>query len=129
MPLSHRLAKQKQISLQSLANEPLIFYPRSLAPVFFTHFIQCCEQAGFLPKVVQEAELGQTRLGLVSAGVGISFVLSPLQNLSTKGVVYRPLSDKFPTLKLALAWRQNESSPVVHEFIKVLKNSLIAFTD
>jgi DNA-binding transcriptional LysR family regulator len=121
LPSFHRLAKQKQISLQSLANEPLIFYPRSLAPVFFAHFIQCCEQVGFLPKIVQEAELGQTRLGLVSAGVGISFVLSPLQNLSTKGVVYRPLSDKFPTLKLALAWRHNESSPAVHEFIKVLK--------
>jgi DNA-binding transcriptional LysR family regulator len=129
LPSFHRLAKQKQISLQSLANEPLIFYPRSLAPVFFAHFIQCCEQAGFLPKIVQEAELVQTRLGLVAAGVGISFVLSPLQNLSTKGLVYRPLSDKFPTLKLALAWRQNESSPVVHEFIKVLKNSLGALTD
>ncbi|MGL5834972.1 MAG: LysR substrate-binding domain-containing protein [Waterburya sp.] len=75
--------------------------------------------------MVQEAELGQTRLGLVSAGVGISFVLSPLQNLSAKRVVYRPLSDNFPTLKLALTWRQNESSPVVHEFIKVLKNSIV----
>jgi DNA-binding transcriptional LysR family regulator len=122
LPSSHRLTKHKQISLQSLANEPLIFYPRSLAPVFFAHFIHCCEQAGFLPNIAQEAELGQTRLGLVAAGVGISFVLSALQNLSAKGVVYRPLSDNFPTLKLALAWRKNESSPVVHEFIKVLKS-------
>jgi DNA-binding transcriptional LysR family regulator len=122
LPSSHRLAKKKEISLEFLANEPLIFYPRSLAPVFFAHFIHCCEQAGFLPNIAQEAELGQTRLGLVAAGVGISFVLSALQNLSAKGVVYRPLSDNFPTLKLALAWRKNESSPVVHEFIKVLKS-------
>jgi DNA-binding transcriptional LysR family regulator len=124
LPSSHHLTKHKQISLQSLANEPLIFYPRLLAPVFFAHFIQCCEQAGFLPNIVQEAELGQTRLGLVAAGVGISFVLSALQNLSAKGVVYRPLSDNFPTLKLALAWRKNESSPVVHELIEVFKSSI-----
>jgi DNA-binding transcriptional LysR family regulator len=125
LPSSHRLARQKQISLPSLANEPLIFYPRSLAPIFFAHFIQCCERAGFLPNIVQEAELGQTRLGLVSAGVGISFVLSPLQNLSAKKVVYRPLIDNFPTLKLALAWRGNESSPVVREFIEILKNTIV----
>lgn len=126
LPSSHRLAKQKQISLPSLANEPLIFYPRSLAPVLYSYFIQCCEQAGFLPKIVQEAEPSQTSLGLASAGVGITFVLSALQNLTVKGVVYRPLIGNFLTLKLALAWRGSESSPVVHEFIKVLKNIIVA---
>ncbi|NJO43615.1 MAG: LysR family transcriptional regulator [Cyanobacteria bacterium CRU_2_1] len=120
LPTSHRLARQKQIALQSLANEPLIFYPRSLAPVLYANFIKCCEQAGFVPNIVQEAEFAQTRLGLAAAGVGITFVLSDMQSLSAKGVVYRPLIGNFLMLKLALAWRKNESSPVVHEFIKVL---------
>ena len=115
------MARQKEISLESLANEPLIFYPRSLAPVLYAHFIQCCEQGGFLPKIVQEAEPSQTSLGLASAGVGITFVLSAMQNLRAKGVVYRPLIGNFLTLELALAWRGEESSPAVHEFIKVLK--------
>jgi DNA-binding transcriptional LysR family regulator len=122
LPTAHRLARHKQISLPSLANEPLIFYPRSLAPVLYSNFIKCCEQAGFMPNIVQEAELAQTRLGLAAAGVGITFVLTNMQNLNAKGVVYRPLIEEFPTLKLALAWRQDESSPVVHEFFKVLKS-------
>ena len=125
LPSFHRLARHKEISLEFLANEPLIFYPRSLAPVLYAHFIQCCEQAGFLPKIVQEAEPSQSSLGLASAGVGITFVLSAMQNLSAKGVVYRPLSGNFLTLKLALAWRGGESSPVVHEFIQVLKNTIV----
>jgi DNA-binding transcriptional LysR family regulator len=120
LPASHRLARQKQTALSSLANEPLIFYPRSLAPVLYANFIKCCEQAGFVPNVVQEAELAQTRLGLAAAGVGITFVLSKMQSLSAKGVIYRSISGEFPTLKLALAWRQDESSPVVHEFLKYL---------
>lgn len=120
LPTSHRLARQKQIALSSLDNEPLIFYPRSLAPVLYANFIKCCEQAGFVPNVVQEAELAQTRLGLAAAGVGITFVLSKMQSLSAKGVIYRPIIGEFPTLKLALAWRQDESSPVVHEFLKHL---------
>lgn len=125
LPASHRLARQKQIALQALATEPLIFYPRSLAPVLYANFIKCCEQAGFVPKIVQEAELAQTRLGLTAAGVGITFVLANMQNLSAKGVVYRPLTGNFLTLKLALTWRQNESSPVVHECIKLLKKMLM----
>jgi DNA-binding transcriptional LysR family regulator len=104
-----------------LANEPLIFYPRSLAPVLYANFIQYCERAGFTPNIVQEAEFAQTRLGMVAAGVGITFVLADMQNLSAKGVVYRPFVENFLTLKLALAWRQNESSPVMHEFLKVFK--------
>jgi DNA-binding transcriptional LysR family regulator len=118
LPASHRLARQKQIALSSLANEPLIFYPRSLAPVLYANFIKCCEQAGFVPNVVQEAELAQTRLGLAAAGVGITFVLSDMQGLKAKGVIYRSMMGEFPSLKLALAWRQNESSPVVSEFLK-----------
>lgn len=121
LPASHRLARQEQIALQSLANEPLIFYPRSLAPILYANFIKCCDRAGFVPNIVQEAELAQTRLGLAAAGVGITFVLSDLQNLNAKGVVYRPLIGDFLMLKLAVAWRQNESSPVVYECIKVLK--------
>lgn len=121
VPASHRLAKQKQILLQALANEPLIFYPRSLAPVLYADFIKCCEQAGFVPNVLQEAELAQTRLGLAAAGAGITFVLEDMQNLSAKGVIYRPLIGNFPTLKLALARRQTEVSPAVLELLKVLK--------
>ncbi|KAM3109765.1 LysR family transcriptional regulator [Phormidesmis sp. 146-33] len=121
LPPFHRLARQKQIALQSLATEPLIFYPRSLAPVLYAAFIKHCEQAGFVPNIVHEAELAQTRLGLAAAGVGITFVLSDMQNLSAKGVVYRPLIGDFLTLKLAIAWRHNEPSPVVHEFLKALK--------
>ncbi|MGH8002891.1 MAG: LysR family transcriptional regulator [Brasilonema sp.] len=123
---SHPLARHRRIPLQSLANEPLIIYPRLLAPVLYADFIKCCEQAGFVPNIVQEAELAQTRLGLAAAGVGITFVLADMQNLSAKGVVYRPLIGDFPTLKLALARRQTESSSVVHEFLKVLRTTALS---
>jgi DNA-binding transcriptional LysR family regulator len=62
-----------------------------------------------------------TRLGLVAAGVGIAFILAGLQSLRLKGVVYRALQDDFPKLKLALAWREEESSSMVHEFCQITK--------
>lgn len=121
LPAAHRLARQPQIAIESLATEPLIFYPRSLAPILHANFVKYCERSGFVPNIVQEAELAQTRLGLAAAGVGITFVLTNLQNLTAKGIVYRPIVGDFLTLKLALAWRQNESFPVVRECIALLK--------
>jgi DNA-binding transcriptional LysR family regulator len=119
---THPLARHKCIPIEALANQPLIFYPRSLAPVLYANLIQCCEQAGFTPNIMQEAELAQTRLGLAAAGVGITFVLADMQNLSVKGLVYRPLAGDFPTLKLAIAHRQSEDSPVVHQFLSLCRN-------
>ncbi len=76
LPICHKLARQKQITLRALANEVIVFYPRSLAPVLYANFIKGCEQASFVPNIVQEAEQAQTRLGLAAAGVGITFVLA-----------------------------------------------------
>lgn len=129
LPTTHPLAKRNQIPIQALADEPLIFYPRSLAPVLYADFIKCCEQAGFVPNIVQEAELAQTRIGLAAAEVGITFVLSTMQNLSAKGVVDRPLLGAFPSLKLALAWRQTESSPVVLEFLNVMRLTVLSMKE
>ena len=94
---------------------------RSLAPSLYNEFLQYCAQAGFVPNIVQEGEMTDTRLGLVAAGVGVAFIIAGLQNLRLKGVVYRSLGDDFPKLKLALAWRKGESSPLVHEFLKITK--------
>ena len=121
LPKSHPLTKQKRVALKSLANESFILYPRSLAPALYNEFLQCCDRAGFVPNIVQEGEMTDTRLGLVAARVGVTFIISGLQNLRLKGVVYRPLEDNFPKLKLALAWRKGESSPLVHEFCKITK--------
>jgi DNA-binding transcriptional LysR family regulator len=65
-----------------------------------------------------------TRLGLVAAGVGIAFIISGLQNLRLKGVVYRSWGDDFPKLQLALAWREGESSPMVQKFLKITKATI-----
>ena len=121
LPQSHPLAKQKRVTLKSLADESFILYPRSLAPSLYNEFLQCCAQTGFVPNIVQEGEMTDTRLGLVAAGMGIAFIIAGLQNLRLKGVVYRPLGDDFPKLNLAVAWRKGESSPLVHEFLKITK--------
>jgi DNA-binding transcriptional LysR family regulator len=124
LPGSHPLAKQKKIALRSLANEPLIFHPRSIGAALYAQFEQLCAQAGFMPNIVQEVERVDTRLGLVASGVGLAIVLSGFEVLQVKGIVYRALQENFSALQLALAWRKNESSPYVKSFVQVAKAAI-----
>jgi DNA-binding transcriptional LysR family regulator len=119
LPVSHRLSRHEQIPLKLLARENLILHPRATGSALYAQFEELCQQSGFIPKIVREAERMDTRLGLVMSGVGIALVLSSYQMLSVRGLVYRPLAEKFPALKLALAWRKQESSPMVREFVKI----------
>jgi len=67
----HEIEK-RYIPFSSLAEESFIIYPRVVKPDYYDFFITLCHQAGFQPKIIQEATPPFMILSLVSAGVGIS---------------------------------------------------------
>ncbi|MBW4422624.1 MAG: LysR family transcriptional regulator [Myxacorys californica WJT36-NPBG1] len=117
LPQTHLLSAQVKVSVSTLADESFILFPAKLGPVFYEQIIQICQQAGFRPKVAQEAVQMQTIIGLVAAGLGIAFVPASLQNFHRSGVIYRPLQEQTPQTGLYLAWRQHDSSPVIRAFL------------
>ncbi|RUT10227.1 hypothetical protein DSM106972_007220 [Dulcicalothrix desertica PCC 7102] len=64
----------------------------------------------------------QTIIGLVSAGVGIAIVPYSLQNLQRAGVVYRAFKEKTPLVETAVVWRQEQMTPVLREFLRIVKS-------
>ncbi|WP_375502128.1 LysR family substrate-binding domain-containing protein [uncultured Nostoc sp.] len=123
LPEAHLLASQSNVCLTSLANEPFILFPRILAPGLYDLIISLCQQAGFSPKVAQEAIQMQTIVSLVAAEMGVAIVPASLQNLQRIGVVYKTLQE--PTLKVAIAmiWRNNETSPTVLRLVEIVKQA------
>jgi len=121
LPESHPLATQPKISLQSLAHEPFILFPSHLGIGFYHQVINLCQQAGFTPKVAQEAIQMQTIISLVAAELGVALVPASLQNLQRVGIVYKPLVEATPTVELAIVWREDELSPVFYRFLEVAK--------
>ena len=75
-----------------------------------------CQRAGFSPNVVIEAQL-QATVSLVAAGMGVALVPESLRNLRRKGVVYKKLKEPAPKVALALAWRDEEMTPVLRSFL------------
>jgi DNA-binding transcriptional LysR family regulator len=120
LPRGHRLAREKQLLMRWLSNELFLHVPRSLGPGFFDQFIRLCAQAGFAPKVVQEAHSTQTIISLVAAGMGIAIVPEAMRHFQRTGVVYRPLKPPVPTTELAAVWRPDDSSPGLKSFLEVV---------
>jgi DNA-binding transcriptional LysR family regulator len=121
LPETHPLACETTLPICSLADESFILFPRHLGPGFYDQIVSFCQLANFSPKVVQEAVQMQTIIGLVSANMGVALVPASLQNLQRAGVVYKPLEGATPHVDIAIAWRSDNITPVLREFLLAVK--------
>ena len=122
LPKQHHLITQKSLSLKDLAHESFILHPRSEGPFLYDEFFKLCRQAGFEPQIVKEVNSHQSRICLVAAGMGITFIPAGLQTAIVRGLVCKPMKDLSIELELAAAWRSSIIVPVLQEFLTVLKS-------
>ncbi len=124
LPKQHPLAQRAPIALPDLAGEPFILFPRRWGSGLYDNVISHCHQAGFSPRVVQEATEMSTIVGLVAAGIGISLVPASVALLRTAGVVYRALGESGLMAEMAVVWRRDEQSPVLDAFLEVARRTV-----
>jgi DNA-binding transcriptional LysR family regulator len=85
------LAKKAKIDLKDL--EPLFFvgmsektYPGSNEWLF-----NACREAGFTPRILQDADREPAVISFVAAGLGVALLPEQLKRLPPEGVIFRPL--------------------------------------
>ncbi|HBO3988092.1 TPA: LysR family transcriptional regulator [Pseudomonas aeruginosa] len=108
------------LAIAALAEEPFVFFPRSYGIGLYDQVIALTRQAGFSPRIAQEASEAMTIIGLVSAGLGVSILPASFRRTRVDGVVYRTLSDPEATTAVWLVRRQNEGSPLALSFIDLV---------
>ncbi|HVH40722.1 MAG TPA: LysR family transcriptional regulator [Labilithrix sp.] len=119
MPADHPLASRKRIALGLLAEEPFVSFPRSRGPAFFDQLMRLCHDAGFTPRVAQEAQQLDL-VSLVSAGFGVAIVPSSVRHVRRAGVVYRSIIGA-PKSDLRIAWKKDSGAPIVRELVEVVR--------
>jgi DNA-binding transcriptional LysR family regulator len=125
MPKNHPLAsKSDPIEVQELSKESFIMIPRKAGQVYYDTIINICHSAGFSPNIGPEVYELNTSISLVAAGMGIALVPDSIQTLRINGITYRHLKNPGSTLKTALVWRNDESSPLVHKFIALAEQNI-----
>jgi len=91
MPSEHPQAAKQRVDLKLLAQEDFIIYPRQNGRALFDLIISVCRDVGFSPKVLQIAPQMTSIVNLVATGIGLSIVPASIAQVTTPGVVYRPL--------------------------------------
>ncbi len=119
LPAGHALARKKRIALGLLSKEPFVIFPRRRGQAFFDQLMLLCRDAGFIPKIVQEAPQLDV-VSLVAAGFGVSIVPDSIRNVGGHGFVLRPIVGS-PSADLLVAWRVDDRSPALAEFLSFVR--------
>ncbi|QBE64707.1 LysR family transcriptional regulator [Pseudoduganella lutea] len=118
------LRGKHEASLRTLPPLPLIIFPRAISPSLYDAILAVFRAAGITPVIGQEAIQMQTIVSLVSAGMGIALVPQSVSNLRRPGVEYRPLAQATPLVETGLAWRRDNTSPVLKGFLDLMRKRL-----
>lgn len=116
LPEGHALLARTRITLAMLASEPLVIFPRGIAPSLYDAIVGAYRQQGHTPRVAQEAIQMQTLVNLVSAGIGAAWVPQAVTQLQRPGVVYRRVVGNPVSSETSLVW-PTEASAVVRRFV------------
>jgi DNA-binding transcriptional LysR family regulator len=118
LPARHRLAAGRgPLAMRELTAERFVMVPREIAPGLYDIVSGLAGRAGFSLNVAQEANQMQTVVSLVASGLGAAVVPASVANLGRRGVVYRRLADKHPTLELWLAWQSGSIGAAAGELV------------
>lgn len=119
VPSTHALAKQAQIRLMDLRDEPFIWADR-LVNVHFDHVLMsACLKRGLVPKIVQEATSAVHILSLVAVGIGLGLVPSSAQWRLQHGTVLKEVEDLNVVFEIDIAWLRNNRSASLSQFVEL----------
>jgi DNA-binding transcriptional LysR family regulator len=118
LPKRHPLTRLKKLRLRDLTDAPFIWFPRRASPAFYDRLMHECYRGGLKsPRIVQEGLNEATILSLVSTGLGVGWVLGSARWRCPQTVAVLPVVDLNMPVSLALAWRRDNTSPLLARFI------------
>jgi LysR family transcriptional regulator, benzoate and cis,cis-muconate-responsive activator of ben and cat genes len=89
LPPNHPLAAKAGVKLAELANEPFVMISAAAAPAYHTYLHRLCLEAGFRPRIVQEAVRAQAVAALTVAGAGVAILPASLNRITGNGIILR----------------------------------------
>lgn len=132
VPSKHPLAKRKRLTIEALADQPLIVPDRSTRPHSHDLTIKLFANAGISPTIAQVAEEKQTIVNLVAADLGLAIVPRWATRFAVAGVRFVPVvvkqSEDLKILPIAAAWVRGSRDSVRDEILALLRTRLRVYS-
>jgi DNA-binding transcriptional LysR family regulator len=122
LPADHPRATQRSIAAPALRHEPFVFHSRSAGALAWDKPLSLCGEAGFRPRVVQEASNWVSILQLIAVGFGVSIAPECVRSVAMEGVVCLPLRGATEVSNVELAYRKGETRPIVQSFAQIARS-------
>jgi DNA-binding transcriptional LysR family regulator len=126
VPASGPFRDRGEVPLAELAPQSFVFFPHVQGPALHGRVMSACREAGFLPRIVQEARQMHTVLSLVAAGLGVSLVPEGARTMRVEGVRFVGLigAPEDMTWDLALAWKPRGARRALLSLITTVRTCL-----
>jgi len=82
--------------------------------------IHTCREAGFTPRILQDADREPAVISFVAAGLGVALLPEQIKRLPHEGVIFRPLRQRLIADSWAV-WKVNNSSDCLKQYIQIVK--------
>lgn len=127
LPAGHRLASEAAIRLESLADESFVMFSAEGVPTLSSRISALCRQAGFEPRIAQEAVQISTLMGLVAGGVGISLLPGAVATLIPASIICRPiLADaRLLEVRMCAAYRPDGLSEAARRLLDIARDETV----
>ncbi|MGA2653587.1 MAG: LysR substrate-binding domain-containing protein [Terracidiphilus sp.] len=123
--LSEQATHNVKSGLSALSYAPFILPSRADSASFYDHVFRTCRAAGFVPKVVQEADEFFTILNLVRSGLGVSIVPSAVRLMRVPQIRYAETRVAEAEWSIGIAWnRRCPPSVLMENFIQMARKFL-----
>lgn len=123
VPSDHRLADREEVALEEVSDEPWVTFPATRGSSVREVGFRLAEQAGFTPRIGQEAPDSYTILGLVAAGVGVTVTISSVAHIDTPGLRLVPIAGP-PRWLAATVVSQRRPSRAAQAVLDIIQREL-----
>jgi DNA-binding transcriptional LysR family regulator len=120
LPMKHPLARKSQVSLRELKTMFFVGMSERTHPGFREWLSETCQQAGFTPRILQDAELEPALMTFVAEGLGVSLARESIKKPAHPGVALRPLTPSVRT-DYFIAWDRDNDSRALQQYIAIVK--------
>ena len=126
VPAVSPFTRYKTVRLSQLANMPLLLPPRSLSSGLYDRILDLYRLRAIIPTVIHTPHSGPGEEAghmLVASGKGIYIVYASLATFPvfTKRVKVLPLDEPDAKIPVYIAWRNNETSGQVLNFLRTVR--------